>query len=97
MRESDPAARRGETLAAALTRVERAIPRLVDAYQDEQITLDELRARMPELRRRESTLRAERDVIAAEIDDAANYLSSPRPSRASPAALAGPRSSVHVL
>ena len=74
MRESDPAARRGETLAVELTRAERAISRLVDAYQDEQITLDELRARMPELRRRESTLRAERDAIAAEIDDAANYL-----------------------
>ncbi|MGH8302807.1 MAG: recombinase family protein, partial [Steroidobacteraceae bacterium] len=74
MRESDPAARRGETLTTELTRAERAISRLVDAYQDEQITLDELRARMPELRRRESTLRAERDAIAAEIDDAANYL-----------------------
>ena len=74
MRETDPAARRGETLATELTRAERAISRLVDAYQDEQITLDELRARMPELRRREQTLRAERDAIEAEIDDAANYL-----------------------
>lgn len=74
MRDADPAARRGETLAVELTRAERAIARLVDAYQDEQITLDELRARMPELRRRESALRAERDAIEAEIDDAANYL-----------------------
>ena len=74
MRDTDPAARRGETLAAELIRAERAIARLVDAYQDEQITLDELRARMPELRRRESALRAERDAIEAEIDDAANYL-----------------------
>jgi site-specific DNA recombinase len=74
MRETDPAARRGETLAAELTRAERAITRLVDAYQDEQITLDELRARMPELRRREQALRAERDAIEADIEDAANYL-----------------------
>ena len=74
MRETDPAARRSETLAAELTRAERAISRLVDAYQDEQITLDELRARMPELRRRQSALRAEHDAIEAEIDDAANYL-----------------------
>jgi site-specific DNA recombinase len=74
MYETDPAARRSETLAAELTRAERAISRLVDAYQDEQITLDELRARMPELRRRESALRAEQDAIEAEIDDAANYL-----------------------
>lgn len=74
MRETDPAARRSETLAAELTRAGRAVARLVDAYQDEQITLDELRARMPELRRRESALRAERDAIEAEIDDATNYL-----------------------
>ncbi|MEA2218367.1 MAG: site-specific recombinase [Solirubrobacteraceae bacterium] len=74
MRESDPAARRSETLASELTRAERAISRLVDAYQDEQITLDELRARTPELRRRQSALRAEHDAIEAEIDDATNYL-----------------------
>ncbi|PZR63040.1 MAG: hypothetical protein DLM71_05720, partial [Chloroflexi bacterium] len=74
MRETDPAQRRGETLTAELTRSERAISRLVDAYQDEQITLDELRARMPELRRRESALRAEQEAINAEIDDATNYL-----------------------
>ena len=74
MRETDPAARRGEALAAELTRAERAISRMVDAYQDEQISLDELRARMPELRRRESALCAERDAIQAEIADAASYL-----------------------
>lgn len=74
MRETDPAARRGEVLAAELTRAERAISRLVDAYQDEQITLDELRTRMPKLRRREQALRGERNAIEAEIDDATNYL-----------------------
>ena len=74
LRETDPTARRSEALAAELTRAERAISRLVDAYQDEQITLDELRARMPELRRRESALRAEQDAIQAEIDDAATCL-----------------------
>jgi len=74
MRDADPAARRGETLAVELTRAERAIARLVDAYQDEQITLDELRARMPELRRREQALRAEHDAVEAEIQDAASYL-----------------------
>ncbi len=61
-------------LAVELTRAERAISRMVDAYQDEQISLDELRARMPELRRRESALRAERDALDAEIRDTTNYL-----------------------
>ena len=74
LRETDPSARRSEALTVELTRAERAISRLVDAYQDEQITLDELRARMPELRRRESALRAERDAIEADIDDAAACL-----------------------
>jgi len=74
MRETDPATRRSETLAVELTRAQRAITRLVDAYQDEQITLDELRDRMPEQRRRESALRAEQDAIEAEINDAANCL-----------------------
>jgi site-specific DNA recombinase len=74
VRETDPAARRSETLTAELSRAERAITRLVDAYQDEQITLDELRARMPTLRRRESALRAEQEALNAEIEDAASYL-----------------------
>jgi site-specific DNA recombinase len=74
MRDTNPAARRSETIATELTRAERAMTRLLDAYQDEQVTLDELRARMPELRRRDAGLRAERDAIEAEIDDAANYL-----------------------
>ena len=74
VRETDPAARRDEALTTELTRAEHAIARLVDAYQDEQITLDELRARMPELRRRESALRAEQQAIKAEIEDATNYL-----------------------
>jgi site-specific DNA recombinase len=74
LRETDPAARRSEALTVELTRAERAISRLVDAYQDEQITLAELRARMPELRRREHALRAEQDAIAAEIDDASACL-----------------------
>jgi site-specific DNA recombinase len=74
MQDTDPAARRSQTLATELTRAERAIARLVDAYQDEQITLDELRGRMPELRRREQALRAERDSIQTEIQDATSYL-----------------------
>jgi site-specific DNA recombinase len=74
MQDTDPAARRSETLATELTRAEHAIARLVDAYQDEQITLEELRGRMPELRRREQALRAERDAIDSEIQDANSYL-----------------------
>ena len=74
MRETDPAARRSETLAVELTRAQRAISRLVDAYQEAQITLDELRDRMPEQRPRESSLRAEQDAIGAEINDAATCL-----------------------
>ncbi len=42
--------------------------------QEQLITLDEFRARMPELRRREATLRAELDALDAQLHDAEAYL-----------------------
>jgi hypothetical protein len=47
---------------------------LIDGYQEQLITLDELRARTPELRKREATLRAELDGLDAELHDAETYL-----------------------
>jgi site-specific DNA recombinase len=48
--------------------------RLIDGYQEQLITLEELRARMPELRRREATLRAELDALDTELHNAETYL-----------------------
>ena len=46
--------------------------RLLTAYQEDLLSLDELRHRMPELRAREESMRAERQAI---LDQAANRMS----------------------
>jgi len=50
------------------------VERLVTAYQESLISLEELRGRMPELRRREKTLQAEAKSIADQTNDRAAYL-----------------------
>jgi site-specific DNA recombinase len=48
--------------------------RLVTAYQESLLSLEELRARMPELRRRERTLQAELQSLTDQTNDRAAYL-----------------------
>src|SRR3954451_15345755 len=74
LRPEHPAARRRETLERDLTRAEQATARLIEAYQEQLISLDELRGRMPALRTRQTTLQAELDGLNAELHDAAAYL-----------------------
>ena len=74
LRAEHPASHRRERLQRDLTRARNALRRLIDGYQEQLITLDELRARMPELRRREATLRAELDALDTELHDAETYL-----------------------
>jgi len=69
-----PAARRRETLQRDLTRANQAIERLIEAYQEQLISLDELRARTPALRKRQTTLQAQLDSLDAELHDAETYL-----------------------
>ena len=74
LRAEHPAARRREALERDLTRADGAIERLIEAYQEQLISLDELRARMPTLRKRQSTLRAQLDSLDTELHDAETYL-----------------------
>lgn len=74
MRTEHPAARRRETLQRDLTRADQAITRLIEAYQEQLLSLEELRARMPALRKRQSTLKAQLDTLAGELHDAETYL-----------------------
>jgi len=69
-----PAARRRETLERDLARAEGAIARLIEAYQEQLISIDELRARTPALRKRQSALRAQLDALETELHDAEAYL-----------------------
>lgn len=55
-------------------RARRAVQRLIEAYQEELISLDELRARSPDLRKRQTALQAELDALDSELHDAENYL-----------------------
>jgi site-specific DNA recombinase len=74
LRTEHPAARRREALERDLTRAAHATDRLIEAYQEQLISLDELRARMPHLRKRQSTLQAQLDALDSELHDAETYL-----------------------
>jgi site-specific DNA recombinase len=74
LRAAHPASHRRDGLRRDLTRAQTALGRLIDGYQEQLITLEELRARMPELRKREATLRAELDALDAELHNAEIYL-----------------------
>jgi site-specific DNA recombinase len=74
LRAEHPASHRRDGLRRDLTRAQNALRRLIDGYQEQLITLEELRARMPEVRKREATLRAELDALDTELQDAETYL-----------------------
>ena len=74
LRAAHPATSRRDALERDLTRTQNALRRLIDGYQEQLVTLDELRARTPELRKREATLRAQLDALDAELHDAETYL-----------------------
>ena len=74
LRTEHPASRRSEALQRDITRAESAITRLIEAYQEQLLSLDELRDRMPALRKRQTTLRAQLDTLETELHDAETYL-----------------------
>jgi site-specific DNA recombinase len=77
-RYSDPRKRREDALRRDLARLQKSIERLLTAYQEDLLSLDELRHRMPELRRREYATRAELQSIAEQTDDRPCRLSASR-------------------
>ena len=73
-RSCDPSKQRELSLQRELTRVGKGIERLVNAYQEELLSLEQLRERMPLLRQREQALRAELQAIADQASDRATFL-----------------------
>ena len=55
----NPTKQRKEVLGKEIIKVAKSIEKLLDAYQEDLLQLDELRSRMPDLRRREKTLKSE--------------------------------------
>ena len=72
--KASPTKRRQESLHRDLTRVHKSIERLMTAYQEDLLSLDELRSRMPDLRQRERAMQAELQSMATQAQDRAAYL-----------------------
>ena len=73
-RQSDPARQRVKDLDRTLARIRKAIDRLLQAYQEDLITIDELRARMPELRKQEKAVSAEWQSVVSQAREKETWL-----------------------
>ena len=73
-RTAQPTKQRERALLRDLARTRKSIDRLLTAYQEDLLSLDELRQRMPELRHREHAMQAELQSIVNQVDDRAAYL-----------------------
>ena len=69
LQESNPSKVRKEALVKTIARVQNGADRLLDAYQEGLLSLEQLRRRMPELKKRESALRAELQTMEASVVD----------------------------
>ena len=73
-RTSHPAKQNQDSVTRELLLAQRRVERLLTAYQEDLLSLDELRRRMPELRQRETRLKAELESLSAQLADQATYL-----------------------
>jgi site-specific DNA recombinase len=73
-RTADPATVQRQRLETGLSKATEAIKRLIAAYQEQLITLDELRSRMPELRNREAGIGQQIEALDAQLADREIYL-----------------------
>ncbi|HEX2810476.1 MAG TPA: recombinase family protein, partial [Kineosporiaceae bacterium] len=73
-RTADPVTRQRDRLSTAIANASTSITRMIQAFQEQLITIDELRARMPDLRAREATLHTQRDALDAQLADRQAYL-----------------------
>jgi site-specific DNA recombinase len=73
-RNADPLRKRGEALRHQQTRIQNHIDRMVTAYQEELITLAELRQRVPNLRKQEQTVASELRSLEMTAEDQSRYL-----------------------
>src|SRR6202049_2483674 len=73
-RSSNPTKKREQSLQRELAHVGKGIERLLSAYQEALMSIEQLRERMPALRQREHALRAELQAITDQADDQAALL-----------------------
>lgn len=68
-RNADPTQRREETLRRDLARCRKSVERLLTAYQESLLTLEELRSRVPDLRSREHACLLELQAIEDQLKE----------------------------
>lgn len=73
-RSSNPTETQKRRLQGELTRHQKAVERLIEAYQEDLISLEELRARIPELRRRTNAANAQLEALEGQLLDRESYL-----------------------
>ncbi len=73
-RAADPTKKREQGLQKEIIRVGKSVERILSAYQEGLVSLDQLRERMPPLRQREQALRDEARAIADQANDSAMFL-----------------------
>jgi site-specific DNA recombinase len=73
-RSSNPTQKRQLSLQRELAHVGKGIERLLSAYQEALMSIEQLRERMPTLRQREQSIRAELQAITDQANDRATFL-----------------------
>jgi len=74
IQDSSPTRKRKEVLDREITRQQKSIEKLLDAYQEGLLKLDELRDRLPNLRKRSEALQAELRSLEAMSADQQTFL-----------------------
>ena len=74
MRTASPVVAQRARLEQEQARVRVSISRLLDAYQNALLSLDELRSRMTDLRRREGAVGSQLEALDAQVADRESYL-----------------------
>ncbi len=72
IQDSNPIKKRKEVIEREIARQQKSIEKLLDAYQDDLLKLDELRSRLPHLRKRSEALQSElRSLESTAVDQQA--------------------------
>ncbi|MCP4339151.1 MAG: hypothetical protein GY799_09760, partial [Desulfobulbaceae bacterium] len=74
IQDSNPTQKRKEVIAREIARQQKGIEKLLDAYQEGLLKLDELRSRMPHLRKRNEALQSELRSLDAIVVDQQTFL-----------------------
>jgi site-specific DNA recombinase len=74
IQDSNPTRMRKEVLLKEMARADKSVEKLLDAYQENLLDLEELRKRMPELRKRQTAIRSELQAIEVAAADQQTFL-----------------------